>query len=384
MRDYDLEEFLIHYGTKGMNRPRGLKYRTKNNRGSISVYQHRRDQMYNNASTEEEKSTSEWNKEKYIKDTKNNVEKSNSADRKQSKGYNKWEKLVKGNEGYDNKAEKTKEKPQTIQDKMFGIKKSKSRYGSKCLAHYGIPNMKRPHGLKYKTKNNGSISLYQRRQEQMNKDNPTTDEDLRKKAKVRLLTYGQRNTGVNSPEKHAKREEDRKKFQEELNARVAERKRNEQERLEAAKKKMQQSKNKLLGKSDDWKPDYSNGFMAKRKQEMAKKLASSVKKNSTPSEWSKTVNKINTKNKAQATMNEMKKVAKKKNAEYRMQKYGMIPGSPEYELKRIETKTKNIMNGNKNKSNVTGKYGNDNVISEIKKKNTMQKSKKIKKNGYKG
>lgn len=166
------------------------------------------------------------------------------------------------------------------------------------LMHYGIPGMKRPRGLKYKTKNNGSVSLYQRRKEQMNKDSSTADEDLRKKAKVRLLTYSQRNTGVNSPEKRAKREEDRKKFQEELNARVAERERNEQERLETAKKKMQQSKNKLLGKSN-YKPDYGDGFMAKQKKEMAKKYVTAIKNNKknigSSSEWTKTVNDLKAK-----------------------------------------------------------------------------------------
>ena len=45
MRDYDTEEFLIHYGVKGMKRPSGLKYKTRGN-GSTSLYANRQSQMY--------------------------------------------------------------------------------------------------------------------------------------------------------------------------------------------------------------------------------------------------------------------------------------------------------------------------------------------------
>lgn len=80
MRDYDLEEFLMHYGVPGMKRPRGLKYKT---RGSTSLYANRRAQMYRRntgeskegsteGSKEDGKST-EWRKWKMLNDTKNNI-----------------------------------------------------------------------------------------------------------------------------------------------------------------------------------------------------------------------------------------------------------------------------------------------------------------------
>lgn len=76
MRDYELEEFLMHYGVPGMKRPRGLKYKT---RGSTSLYANRQRQMYRRntgeskeGSKEDGKST-EWRKWKILNDTKNNV-----------------------------------------------------------------------------------------------------------------------------------------------------------------------------------------------------------------------------------------------------------------------------------------------------------------------
>ena len=51
MRDYELEEFLMHYGVPGMKRPRGLKYKT---RGSTSLYANRRAQMYRRSAESEE------------------------------------------------------------------------------------------------------------------------------------------------------------------------------------------------------------------------------------------------------------------------------------------------------------------------------------------
>ena len=76
MRDYELEEFLMHYGVPGMKRPRGLKYKT---RGSTSLYANRRAQMYRRntgeskeGSKEDGKST-EWRKWKMLNDTKNNI-----------------------------------------------------------------------------------------------------------------------------------------------------------------------------------------------------------------------------------------------------------------------------------------------------------------------
>ena len=56
MRNYELEEFLMHYGVPGMKRPKGLKYRT---RGSTSLYANRRAQMYRRNTESEESSREE-------------------------------------------------------------------------------------------------------------------------------------------------------------------------------------------------------------------------------------------------------------------------------------------------------------------------------------
>lgn len=76
MRDYELEEFLMHYGVPGMKRPRGLKYKT---RGSTSLYANRQRQMYRRNTGESKEGSNEdsnsknWRKWKMLNDTKNKV-----------------------------------------------------------------------------------------------------------------------------------------------------------------------------------------------------------------------------------------------------------------------------------------------------------------------
>ncbi len=76
MRNYELEEFLMHYGVPGMKRPRGLKYRT---RGSTSLYANRRAQMYRRNTGEskegskEDSNSKNWRKWKILNNTKNKV-----------------------------------------------------------------------------------------------------------------------------------------------------------------------------------------------------------------------------------------------------------------------------------------------------------------------
>ena len=71
MRDYELEEFLMHYGVPGMKRPRGLKYRT---RGSTSLYANRRAQMYRKNTESEESSREKEESDAAAKKIKNAVD----------------------------------------------------------------------------------------------------------------------------------------------------------------------------------------------------------------------------------------------------------------------------------------------------------------------
>ena len=72
MRDYDLEDFLKHYGVPGMKRPSGLKYKT--GRINATLYSNRQRQMARSDSDSQGSENREWHKEKYIKDTNNKIE----------------------------------------------------------------------------------------------------------------------------------------------------------------------------------------------------------------------------------------------------------------------------------------------------------------------
>lgn len=82
MRDYELEEFLMHYGVPGMKRPRGLKYKT---RGVRNVYANRLSQMRKRSGTEssEEKARRlfEDNRKKATEAYMNNLKNKLSVDR---------------------------------------------------------------------------------------------------------------------------------------------------------------------------------------------------------------------------------------------------------------------------------------------------------------
>lgn len=71
MRNYELEEFLIHYGVPGMKRPRGLKYKT---RGSTSLYANRRAQMYRRNTESEESNREKAESDAAAKKIKNTID----------------------------------------------------------------------------------------------------------------------------------------------------------------------------------------------------------------------------------------------------------------------------------------------------------------------
>lgn len=72
MRDYELEDFLKHYGVPGMKRPSGLKYKT--GRINSTLYSNRQRQMTRSNSDSQESENREWHKEKYVKDTNNKID----------------------------------------------------------------------------------------------------------------------------------------------------------------------------------------------------------------------------------------------------------------------------------------------------------------------